>query len=397
MSDIIYCRLSVGNEIEVPKPWKQGEEVEFMYMPAGVHTITAGFRGKAITMTVAIEPAQTAGVLQACFDGLVSEAPKQKPFGCIEHKEEDASIWAKRFVAKEDGVYLAAEPSALGERNVNGRIHRSWSPSFTTDADYAHATAKDGEYQFPDGVRGSAQNPARITGVAFCVGTLTNKPAFKAINPVMAKDTTTSADKDTNKDKDTSADKDTNKDKSTGVNKVTGEDANDLSTTPPEPAPPQAETGDLAPTCLRTGSLLALLSNVRVAHWNASTTTNEHRALGELYEALDSTVDTFVELYMGKRKIAACGDAPSTPVPEMLEGGCSAVSELRKALTVGEDDDLLNALADIEAALSKAKYMLKEPQESVESVLAHLTPIMTLDSVWARISPLKRQTGKPAA
>ena len=81
----------------------------------------------------------------------------------------------------------------------------------------------------------------------------------------------------------------------------------------------------------------------------------------------------------------------------MLEGGCSAVSELRKALTVGEDDDLLNALADIEAALSKAKYMLKEPQESVESVLAHLTPIMTLDSVWARISPLKRQTGKPAA
>ena len=364
MSDIIYCRLSVGNEIEVPKPWKQGEEVEFMYMPAGVHTITAGFRGKAITMTVAIEPAQTAGVLQACFDGLVSEAPKQKPFGCIEHKEEDASIWAKRFVAKEDGVYLAAEPSALGERNVNGRIHRSWSPSFTTDADYAHATAKDGEYQFPDGVRGSAQNPARITGVAFCVGTLTNKPAFKAINPVMAKDTAVT---------------------------------DDLSTTQPDPAPPQAETGDLAPTCLRTGSLLALLSNVRVAHWNASTTTNEHRALGELYEALDSTVDTFVELYMGKRKIAACGDAPASPVPEMLEGGCSAVSELRKALTVGEDDDLLNALADIEAALSKAKYMLKEPQDSVESVLAHLTPIMTLDSVWARISPLKRQTGTPAA
>lgn len=349
MSDIVYCHLTSGNEIATPKPWRQGEDVEFMYMPAGTHTITAGFRGRAITMTVEIEPAETARVLQACFDGLVGDAPKQRPFGCVEHKEEDASVWAKGFVAREDGVYLAAEPSALGERNVNGRIHRSWSPSFTTDADYARAVATDGEYTFPEGVRGSAANPARITGVAFCVGTLTNKPAFKAINPVMAKDLV-----------------------------------------PTEP--PQPEAGD----CLRAGPLLALMSSVRLAHWNASTATNEHRALGGLYEALDEGVDRFVELYMGKRGAAACGDPPTPGLPELLDGGCAEVAELRKKMTPGCDDDLLNALADIDAALGRARYLLKEP-DTAGAVLAHLTPVVTLDSVWARISPVNGQTGQPAA
>jgi len=37
---------------------------------------------------------------------------------------------------------------------------------------------------FPEGVRGSRSNPAEITGVDFCVGTLTNKPAFHAMSPV---------------------------------------------------------------------------------------------------------------------------------------------------------------------------------------------------------------------
>ena len=45
--------------------------------------------------------------------------------------------------------------------------------------------------QFPEGVRGSQSNPARITGVDFCVGTLTNKPAFHSMNPVRAKEAAT--------------------------------------------------------------------------------------------------------------------------------------------------------------------------------------------------------------
>lgn len=199
-SDPVFCRDYAGTTIEASTPWAPDQETKFMHMPAGVHTITAGFRDRAVRLTVDVEPTQTASVLQASFDRLQSSAPKQKPFGCVEHDERDASFWPTRFESGSDGVYLAGEPSALGAEHVNGKIHRSWSPSFTTDADYAHAicsqcreeggecACKGSILEFPDGVRGSASNPARVTGTAFVVGTLTNKPAFRAIAPVKAKE-----------------------------------------------------------------------------------------------------------------------------------------------------------------------------------------------------------------
>lgn len=189
-NDVVHCRATssvVTNEAD-PTPWKQGQETSFMYMPAGKHTICAGFRGKSILLTVDVNPERDAQTVQASFVKLCSSAPKQKPFGCIEHEEKDASVWAKGFTPKADGIYLTAEPSALGETHVNGRIHRSWSPSFLTDADYSKAKLNGGVYQFPDGVKGSESNPANITGVAFCVGTLTNNPAFRDMNPVRAKE-----------------------------------------------------------------------------------------------------------------------------------------------------------------------------------------------------------------
>jgi len=186
--NIIHCRETAGVHLKPSgKPWKVGEEVEFMFLPAGVHVIRAGFRNSAIELTVDVDPTEAAEVLQASFKSLVTDAPKQRPFGCFEHDEREASVWPKRFVAKEDGVYLVAEPSALGADHVNGKIHRSWSPSFTTDADYAQAELKDGCWVFPPFARGSTSNPARITGTSFCVGTLTNKPAFRSIEPVRAK------------------------------------------------------------------------------------------------------------------------------------------------------------------------------------------------------------------
>lgn len=208
--DVVHCRAAsdiLGAIQASDKPWKQGEETRFMYMPAGQHTICAGFRGHSVLLTVNIDPERDTQVVQASFQKLVSKYPKQKPFGCIEHEEKDASVWAKGFEAQADGIYLAAEPSALGENHVNGKIHRSWSPSFLTDADYKKAVLKEypsGKvYEFPDGVRGSEQNPARITGVTFCVGTLTNNPAFKEIDPVRAKEMATTMN--TEQDKITAA------------------------------------------------------------------------------------------------------------------------------------------------------------------------------------------------
>ena len=62
--DVIYCRASAaGDQLGVSKAWTIDEPVKFMYMPAGVSTITAGFRGKAINITV--KPQQVEGAALA--------------------------------------------------------------------------------------------------------------------------------------------------------------------------------------------------------------------------------------------------------------------------------------------------------------------------------------------
>jgi hypothetical protein len=161
-----------------------------MWMPAGIHTIVAGFRKGSIELTVQCDES-TVDAVQASLENWRAERPKQESFGCIEHRETEASFRVGAsgcFKWNEDGVYLTAEPTVLGAQNVNGKIHRSWSPSFTTDADYASATEVNGTLVFPDGVRGSRSNPARITGTDFVVGTLTNKPAFHAMSPVKSRE-----------------------------------------------------------------------------------------------------------------------------------------------------------------------------------------------------------------
>jgi hypothetical protein len=192
--EVIHCRShasAAGSVLAADKAWNPGEPVEFMWMPAGTHTICAGFRNGSIELTVNCDE-NTAANVQASLDAWRTERPKQEPFGCVEHREHEASVRVsaqQAFSFKDDGVYIAAEPTMLGAQNVNGKVHRSWSPSFTTDADYSQAktvkTASGATVMvFPEGVRGSRSNPAEITGVDFCVGTLTNKPAFHAMSPV---------------------------------------------------------------------------------------------------------------------------------------------------------------------------------------------------------------------
>ncbi len=205
-ADAIHARAGYqvkGSEADAP--WKQGEETKFVFMPAGVHTITAGFRKGSINLTVKVDKA-SATAAQASLESLRASRPKQKPYGCVEHREQEASVIAHCFESDEQGnVLLACEPTALGEQNVNGKIHWSWSPSFTTDAEYDKckcgdcgldasrgnqgakvcACAKPALY-FPRGVRGSAAAPAKVTGVDFVLGTLTNRPAFHEMPPVKA-------------------------------------------------------------------------------------------------------------------------------------------------------------------------------------------------------------------
>ena len=125
---------------------------------------------------------------------------------------------------------------------------------------------------------------------------------------------------------------------------------------------------------LPLGKFLGYLSHIRTFHWNADTKTNEHNALGKLYDQLDELLDTYVETYIGKcggkvtdDDLDSCG---CTDNGELVDYGCQLVDESRVNFEAGDDDDMLNILADMETALNKARYFLKtgpEPEEEGEN------------------------------
>jgi len=108
--------------------------------------------------------------------------------------------------------------------------------------------------------------------------------------------------------------------------------------------------------------LVAYNGSLQIAHWMANTVTNEHKALGELYDSMVGLVDTFAETYMGKYGVITfprdgmIEDIHQAPITKGLE----IVEYLQKEFSIGKDDDLLNIIADMSTALNKAKYLLKE-------------------------------------
>ena len=190
---VVHC-TDMGITLASQK-WETDKPVCIQWMPAGVTTINAHWNNKPVELTVQCDE-YSAKVVQASFDDWCKKYPKQRPFGCVEHREEEAAILPTKFewrTQPEPGVFCHATATELGARNVNGRMHRSWSPSFLVDAAWSKIVEQDGVVTFPEGVRGSRSNPARITGVAFSVGSLTNKPAFKNILPVRAKESAVKA------------------------------------------------------------------------------------------------------------------------------------------------------------------------------------------------------------
>lgn len=193
--NVVSCRASGGTKIAPSEPWVEGKAVNFIYAPAGVTTISAGFRkNESITCSVMVDE-DTAKDLQASFDFIVA-TEKQEPFADEDHESRKATLRfpeGTKFVfgthRGEEGIIVqGAQPTSYGAEVVNGKVYASWSPEFALDADYAKAKCKKGHWTFPDGVRGSASNPARMVAVNFVTGALTNKPAFKNMPKVKAKD-----------------------------------------------------------------------------------------------------------------------------------------------------------------------------------------------------------------
>lgn len=417
--DMVHCRAASGVALSAPEPWKQDQPVKFIYAPAGVHTITAGFRDGRITMTVVVDQ-ETPDALTASFKSL-SGRRAQTPFADEEHEAhkatlrfpKDATAFEWGVVKDTEGVVLAGGlPTSYGAEAVNGHVYESWSPEFLTDADYAKArVSDDGHYTFPNGVRGSASNPARLVGVGFTIGALTNKPAFHAMPPVKAADAAKATDgevKATWSDAARRAAAASRRAHRESSNANSTEDhygaamahrfaarlhlasgntrkaeahknmaANHEFDAKKAKASDQSSTDGIkaASPGLDFCKLAGLAAGLQVAHWAADTVTNAHKAIGDLYETVSAKVDEFAEVYSGKTgevplageafEVRAVGDHTA-----LVEDGLRTVEAVKGSLTAGSDDDLLNILADIEAAYNKARYLLKASDGGDAVVLA---------------------------
>lgn len=214
--EVLSCK-DAGAPIPTEKKWEFGKPARLMWAPGGTNQITAGGQlpsgeKRAVRIFVTADK-NSAFNCQEDLEAKLASTPRRPPFGCIEHHEEEKAFEMadekKKFTAKfewsekpEPAIYCTVLPTKLGETNVNGHLHTSFSPSFRHDAKILTAKCEDcdenaidcacgGTLYFPDGIRGSESNPAKITGIGRkSVGSLTNWPAFKDILPITAKEPT---------------------------------------------------------------------------------------------------------------------------------------------------------------------------------------------------------------
>lgn len=206
---VVHCKSS-GTPIKAKKVWEVDKPIDFMWMPGGIHTIHASYgrsemdlRPIALTVNCTEDCASS---VQTAFEAVRAANPRRPPYICIEHQAKERAGEPVAFewrVDPEPAIYCRCLPSELGVKNVNGKIHTSFSPTFGTDADYGKMNCTDCDktpsvcacgtgagWYFPDGVRGSLQNPAKVVAPDVqSVGSLTNWNAFKEILPIAARET----------------------------------------------------------------------------------------------------------------------------------------------------------------------------------------------------------------
>lgn len=112
--------------------------------------------------------------------------------------------------------------------------------------------------------------------------------------------------------------------------------------------------------------LVAYNGALQIAHWEADTVTNEHKALGDLYETMTEKTDDLAEVCMGKHGVISCVPQEITELSNPVKAGKAITKQLQQSFTAGEDDDLLNIVADMDAALNKAAYLLKATSSLVD-------------------------------
>lgn len=111
--------------------------------------------------------------------------------------------------------------------------------------------------------------------------------------------------------------------------------------------------------------LLGLQNQLRVYHWQ-TTSYSEHKALGKAYEALDASIDAFVETWMGVHgKVSVAGGIRMTLLDYTADGVTKLLAQATEFFTSGElgsalngNTDLANIRDDMLGTVNHTKYLL---------------------------------------
>jgi hypothetical protein len=109
---------------------------------------------------------------------------------------------------------------------------------------------------------------------------------------------------------------------------------------------------------------LQMLNTVKLYHWKTSSYA-QHKATDELYSKLNESIDTFVEIMLGKKgnRVNLLG-TKSLPLHDYAElPGFKEEVEMYKNFLIGltlgpEDSDLLNTRDEILGHLNQFTYLL---------------------------------------
>ena len=110
---------------------------------------------------------------------------------------------------------------------------------------------------------------------------------------------------------------------------------------------------------------LNVLNQVRVFHW-MTTSYAQHKALGDLYDALNKNIDTLVETYMGNMglkerrppifQIQTVASSDLATLPPFLKQAYNELKGFRNKIKIPE---IQNVVDELSSNINQAVYLLR--------------------------------------